>query len=117
LGLGAKHVAVVPCCQAELARALKPEQARSELRELFRQPLHRREYGSHLTNVLRCLRLQASGYHVNVTELVGWEHSLKNELIRADFKGSPLKEHADRLEAALDAHGLQSLRQRFQSKV
>jgi hypothetical protein len=39
--------------------------------------------GSQITNVLRCLYLEASGYQVTVTELVGWEHSLKNELIIA----------------------------------
>jgi hypothetical protein len=26
--------------------------------------------------------LEAHGYQVTVTELVGWEHSMKNELIR-----------------------------------
>ena len=49
--------------------------------------LHTREMGSQLTNVLRCLYLEASGYQVTVTELVGWEHSLKNELILARRTG------------------------------
>ena len=44
-------------------------------------PWHRRELGSHLTNVVRGLALEAHGYKVTVTELVGWEHSAKNELI------------------------------------
>jgi hypothetical protein len=44
-------------------------------------PWHRREFGSHLTNVIRALALEASGYSVTVTELTGWEHALKNELI------------------------------------
>ena len=44
-------------------------------------PWHRREFGSHLTNVIRALALEAHGYQVTVTELTGWEHSLKNELI------------------------------------
>jgi hypothetical protein len=43
--------------------------------------------GSQITNVLRCLYLEASGYQVTVTELVGWEHSLKNELIIARYTG------------------------------
>jgi hypothetical protein len=34
-----------------------------------------------LTNVVRGLALEAHGYKVTVTELVGWEHSAKNELI------------------------------------
>ncbi|HEY6178608.1 MAG TPA: SAM-dependent methyltransferase [Kofleriaceae bacterium] len=79
---GADHVAVVPCCQAEVARQL--EAARPEdpaIAALFAHPLHRRELGSHLTNVVRGLVLEAHGYKVTVTELVGWEHSAKNELI------------------------------------
>ena len=79
---GADHVAVVPCCQAEVARQL--ERARPSdpaVAALFAHPLHRRELGSHLTNVVRGLALEAHGYKVTVTELVGWEHSAKNELI------------------------------------
>ena len=79
---GADHVAVVPCCQAEVARQL--EKARPNdpaIAALFAHPLHRRELGSHLTNVVRGLCLEAHGYRVTVTELVGWEHSAKNELI------------------------------------
>ena len=46
----------------------------------FRGEMLGREMGSQLTNVLRCLYLEARGYQVMVTELVGWEHSLKNGL-------------------------------------
>lgn len=76
------HIALVPCCQAELARVLthcKP--GAGALQALFAHPLHRREFGSHLSNVLRSLAAQAMGYQVGVTELVGWEHSAKNELL------------------------------------
>ena len=75
----AKFIALVPCCQAELARAL--EHKKGALAQLWRHPIQRREFGAHVTNVLRALYLEAHGYKVRVTELVGWEHSLKNELI------------------------------------
>lgn len=79
---GADHVAVVPCCQAEVARQLEHSRpADAALAALFAHNLHRRELGSHLTNVVRGLALEAHGYKVTVTELVGWEHSAKNELI------------------------------------
>ncbi|HEY0252104.1 MAG TPA: SAM-dependent methyltransferase [Kofleriaceae bacterium] len=81
---GADHVAVVPCCQAEVARQLeKSRPSDPAIGALFAHPLHRRELGSHLTNVVRSLVLEAHGYKVTVTELVGWEHSAKNELILA----------------------------------
>ena len=79
----ADHVAVVPCCQAEVAQQLKAHKAEVEgpLSALFEHAWHRREFGSHLTNVIRALTLEAFGYQVTVTELTGLEHSLKNELI------------------------------------
>ena len=78
---GADHVAVVPCCQAEVARQLQAGGAAPEVAPLFQHAWHRRELGAHLTNVVRALVLEAHGYQVTVTELAGWEHSLKNELI------------------------------------
>lgn len=81
----ADHIAVVPCCQAEVAAELKAHRSTDAgtWPLLWAHPLHAREFGAHLTNVLRTLVLQSCGYQVTVTELVGWEHSLKNELILA----------------------------------
>jgi hypothetical protein len=78
----AKYVALVPCCQAELAREL--EHAHGAMDQLWRHPIQRREFGAHLTNVLRGLYLEAHGYKVRVTELTGLEHSLKNEFLFAE---------------------------------
>jgi len=78
----AKYVALVPCCQAEVARQL--EQVKGSLSQLWRHPIQRREFGAHITNVLRGLFLEAQGYKVRVTELTGLEHSLKNEFILAE---------------------------------
>lgn len=104
---------LVPCCQAELARHLNQNKAlnltRTPLAELWRHPLHTREMGSQLTNVLRCLYLEAHGYQVTVTELVGWEHSMKNELILARYTGQKKRAAAQRLRALLTEFGLQAL--------
>jgi hypothetical protein len=101
---------LVPCCQAELARHLNKSKAlnlaRTPLAELWRHPLHTREMGSQLTNVLRCLYLEANGYQVTVTELVGWEHSMKNELILARYTGQKKRQAAERLRALLEEFGL-----------
>jgi hypothetical protein len=109
----AKYMVLVPCCQAELARALNKNKAlnlqRTPLAELWRHPLHTREMGSQLTNVLRCLYLEAMGYQVTVTELVGWEHSMKNELILAKYTGQKKRSAAERLTALLEEFGLQEL--------
>jgi len=115
----AHYMVLAPCCQAEVARVLSQHKAlslaRTPLAELWRHPLHTRELGSQLTNVLRCLYLEARGYQVTVTELVGWEHSLKNELIIARHTGQPKHSAAERLRAILEEFGLSSLLQtRFQ---
>jgi hypothetical protein len=78
----AQVIALVPCCQAEMSRLLESHQA--PLRQLWRHPIQRREFGAHVTNVIRGLYLEAHGYKVRVTELTGLEHSLKNELILAE---------------------------------
>jgi hypothetical protein len=84
---------------------------RTPLAELWRHPLHTREMGSQLTNVLRCLYLEAMGYQVTVTELVGWEHSMKNELILAKYTGQKKRNSAERLSALLEEFGLRELAQ------
>jgi len=109
----ARFMVLVPCCQAEVAACLRQTKAlalsRTPLAELWRHPLHTREIGSQLTNVLRCLYLEAHGYQVTVTELVGWEHSMKNELIIARHTGHRKASAATRLRELLAEFGLESL--------
>ena len=113
----AKFMVLVPCCQAEIARNLNAGKAlsltRTPLAELWRHPLHTREMGSQITNVLRCLYLEAWGYQVTVTELVGWEHSMKNELIIArrltQVSDQKKRAAAERLTEILETFGLTSM--------
>ena len=114
----ARAMVLVPCCQAEVAACLRQGKAlqlsRTPLAELWRHPIHTREMGSQITNVLRCLYLEASGYQVTVTELVGWEHSMKNELILARYTGQKKRSARERLEAILKEFGLaESLAHRY----
>lgn len=113
----AKHIVLVPCCQAEVAEVLRKHKnesfGKTPLSEIWRHPIHTREFGSQITNVLRCLQLEAAGYSVTVTELVGWEHSMKNELIIAKYTGQPRKNARERTEAILQVFNLQSLQHRF----
>jgi hypothetical protein len=113
----ADHVVLAPCCQAEVAAVLRKHKTESlgltPLAELWRHPIHTREFGSQVTNVLRCLLLEARGYQVTVTELVGWEHSMKNELIIASRKGGPKRSARERALAILKALNLEELEGRF----
>jgi hypothetical protein len=113
----ARYIVLVPCCQAEVAAVLRKNKATSlannSLTEIWRHPLHTREFGSLVTNALRCLQLEAHGYQVTVTELVGWEHSMKNELIIASFKDLPRRRPAERLDQLLQQLGLTEMKHRF----
>lgn len=113
----AKFIVLVPCCQAEVASVLRKNKGKrlggDVLTEVWRHPLHTREFGSHITNVLRCLQLEAHGYQVSVTELVGWEHSMKNELIIATYKDLPRRRPAERLRELLRLVGLEEMTTRF----
>ena len=123
LAKNAEHIVLVPCCQAEVASFLRQNKGQSlanPLSEIWRFPIHTREFGSHLTNVLRCLQLQAHGYSVSVTELVGWEHSMKNELIiasrqrKANGQIQYNRSAAQRLSELLNTFGLNhDLHERF----
>lgn len=121
LAKSARHIVLVPCCQAEVAATMRAGKAdalaSTPLAELWRHPIHTRELGSHLTNVLRCLLLESHGYDVTVTELVGWEHSMKNELIIASQRekgsGKPRKNARERAEAILREFRIEELAPRF----
>ena len=113
----ARFIVLVPCCQAEVASCLRKHKnesfGKTALSELWRHPIHTREFGSQVTNALRCLLLEAHGYQVSVTELVGWEHSMKNELIVARFTGQPRRNAEERLKAILHELNLDELQPRF----
>jgi hypothetical protein len=104
----ADHIAAVPCCQAEVAAQLKEARhvAPAPWPQLWGHPIHRREMGAHLTNVIRALALQSLGYQVTVTELTGWEHSLKNELILARRVHKEHRESRADLQKLLDTTGV-----------
>lgn len=117
----AQFVVLVPCCQAEVAAVLRKNKSaslsRTPLAEIWRHPIHTREFGSQITNALRCLSLEAHGYQVTVTELVGWEHSMKNELIIGRHTGQTRKNAESRLVEILHELNLDELRERFMPAV
>jgi hypothetical protein len=113
----AQFVVLVPCCQAEVATNLRKHKnesfAKTPLSEIWRHPIQTREFGSQLTNVLRCLLLESHGYKLTVTELTGWEHSMKNELIIARRVGAPRGNALQRSKDILQMLNLEELSARF----
>lgn len=117
LNKDADYIILIPCCQAQVASVLKKHKPTSEndtyLYQLWKNPIHSREFGSHLTNVLRVLRLEAHGYNVTVTELVGFEHSMKNELIIAKKTNRDTATAKQNLEELINKFGLMEIKSTF----
>jgi hypothetical protein len=112
----ADHLVLIPCCQAEVAAQLRQNKKynlSNPLVEIYRHPLHTRELGSHLTNALRCLRLEAHGYDVTVTEFTGFEHSMKNELILAKKTKETSDKSRQKITEILKEFKIQELSERF----
>jgi SAM-dependent methyltransferase len=99
---GAGVIGVVPCCQAELARAwtaLAERGVASTFSPVWRAPHLRREAAATMTDALRMLLMRGCGYEVTPMEFVPSEHTPKNTLLRCVRRGPG--PHA---EAALDAY-------------
>lgn len=113
----AKYIVLIPCCQAEVASILRKNKNESfkktALSELWRHPIHTREIGSTVTNSLRCLLLEAHGYQLTVTEFVGFEHSMKNELIIGKYTGQKRGNALERSEKILEELNISELKTRF----
>ncbi len=94
LSLEVAAMAVVPCCQAELARlwsGMTDGTCPSALAPVWQWPHMRREAAATLTDALRALLLEGCGYTAVPVEFVPSAHTPKNTMIRAvrTSDGSP----------------------------
>lgn len=96
-----------PCCHHQLFSELSPaSRAGALLAPILEHSLLKQKFCDALTDALRCKRLQAAGYSVDVTELIDPEDTPKNLLIRAVKTNLP-EEDKRRFEE--EFHQLQSL--------
>ncbi len=102
--------AVLPGGSAGVLKRNKGKSLGSALTEIWRHPLHTREFGSQITNVLRCLQLEAHGYQVSVTELVGWgAFDEKRNSSLPSSRICRVAGAAERLDEVIDTLGLTEL--------
>ena len=102
------YIFLVPCCQAEVSKLLQKNENPHACSLLYDDPLHRREFGSHLTNIIRVLALRSFGYKVTVTELTSWEHTAKGELIIAKRVNNYDQKAKEKLETILEHFSLET---------
>lgn len=109
--LGAEVILSTPCCQHEINSQLKPS---TDVGRLFapvmEHSLIKQKLSVALTDALRCKRLEASGYSVDVTELIDPENTPKNLMIRArrtNMSAKVMQKHADEFNALCSALGIE----------
>lgn len=82
--LGADVILSTPCCQHQVFSQLNENKKLLEpFAPILEHSLISQKLAVALTDSLRCKRLQASGYAVDVTELIDPENTPKNLMIRA----------------------------------
>jgi hypothetical protein len=100
---GAQLIVCSPCCHKQLRpQLLSP----GPLRSVFQHGIHAEQQAEMLTDTLRALLLQASGYETQVFEFVALEHTRKNKMILA-VKRAAAAHAADRAEALAQVEELQ----------
>ncbi len=104
--LGADVILSTPCCHHQINSQLSTRsELGGELSALLQHSLIKQKLAVALTDALRCKRLEASGYAVDVTELIDPENTPKNLLIRAyrapisERKREEARKEFDRLSA------------------
>ncbi len=82
--LGAEVILSTPCCHHQVFEQLNTSSALgADLAPVLRHSLLKQKLAVALTDALRCKRLEAAGYLVDVTELIDPENTPKNLMIRA----------------------------------
>jgi hypothetical protein len=75
---GARWLLAAPCCHQELRPQI---QAPPGLEPLFRYGIEVDRLAESVTDTIRALCLEASGYHARIQEFISLEHTHKNRLI------------------------------------
>ncbi len=112
---GAALIAVAPCCHKQIRRAMSSGSADDRLDFLLRHGTFMEKQAEMVTDGLRSLLLEASGYRTKVFEFVSDAHTPKNNLIVArEGNAGSRQATLDRIAAVktlfgIDKHYLEGL--------
>ena len=117
IAAGASLIAVAPCCHKQIRRQMEAGKPASELGVLLRHGIFLERQAEMVTDTLRALLLELSGYRTKVFEFVSDAHTPKNNLIVAEKdgrvgrdRGAMLKQIADtKAMFGIERHYLEGL--------
>ena len=105
----ARVIVTVPCCHKQVRRQLElasataaadgPAALGGPLSAALRHGIYRERLAETVTDALRALLLEISGYDVSVFEFIGGEHTAKNVMIAATLRSR--SRDSDEIEALL----------------
>jgi hypothetical protein len=81
----AKIIVVAPCCHKQVRKSMESNDVTGSL---FRYGIIQERFASDLTDLIRANVLKYYGYQVKVMEFVNVEHTPKNIMITAEYKGN-----------------------------
>jgi len=105
----AKLIVVAPCCHQELRPQLKPPKM---LRNVLKHGILLEREAESITDGLRALLLEKSGYETKVFEFISTEHTPKNNMIvgtKTEIR-TGITQVAEEIAAIKDFYGLENLR-------
>jgi SAM-dependent methyltransferase len=109
--LGAEVILSTPCCQHQINSQLNTSTDTGRLfSPVLQHSLIKQKLAVAITDALRCKRLEASGYAVDVTELIDPENTPKNLMIRAhrtNLSKKAVQKHLDEYNALCSALGIE----------
>ena len=86
---GASIIMCAPCCHKQI----RPQMQSPELlRPMLKHGIHLGQEAEMVTDSLRALLLEASGYETQIFEFVSLEHTSKNKMILGVKGGSPVRQ-------------------------
>lgn len=104
---GASLLLAAPCCHKEVRAQLT---APAALRPILRHGILAERQAELLTDGLRAMALEASGYDTKVFEFISHEHTGKNVMISATRRAAPGATQWTRVREVMQSFGLQQQR-------
>ena len=106
---GAELVVTAPCCHQELRPQIKPPEL---LQGVLKHGILLEHEAETITDGLRAMLLESSGYNASVFEFIGVEHTPKNNMIvgirREELKDK--EEITGRIQALMEFYGIRGQR-------